>query len=368
MATWQDGGKLYFDTNGGGYVDMNTGQRYYNDGSGSAIAPTVGTAANLIGRWSGQGTPDMTAQQSNQALAGWQPNMIPGNANDYNPFSADKATSLGVNWGGSSVGNKGPAQIGPAGGTAGGGDWGGSGGSGGWGGWGSTANGNMGTAVSGTTLQNNPYLKQMGDVLTQQMTDNFNTKVAPQLSRGAVLAGGFGGSRQGVMEANANNDLQNAIAGGLANLYGNGYNTSTQYDLGLRNNALGYANLDRNINNDNLGWQLTGANFGLGLYDRMLAGDQTAYQTGSTIQDAPLNYWNTFNNAANGLGQGYSTTTGTQSYGSNPLMGAYGGYKMGQSLFSGMQPSTTANSFGGSNSSGWGTGSGFGNMDFGTFL
>ena len=119
-----------------------------------------------------------------------------------------------MNWGGSSVGNKGPAQIGPAGGTAGGGDWGGSGGSGGWGGWGSTANGNMGTAVSGTTLQNNPYLKQMGDVLTQQMTDNFNTKVAPQLSRGAVLAGGFGGSRQGVMEANANNDLQNAIAGG----------------------------------------------------------------------------------------------------------------------------------------------------------
>ena len=84
MATWQDGGKLYFDTNGGGYVDMNTGQRYYNDGSGSAIAPTVGTAANLIGRWSGQGNAGYDGAAVKPGAGGLAAEHDSGNANDYN--------------------------------------------------------------------------------------------------------------------------------------------------------------------------------------------------------------------------------------------------------------------------------------------
>ena len=361
MATWQDGGKLYFDTNGGGYVDMNTGQRYYNDGSGSAIAPTVGTATNLLSRWSGNAMPDMSAAQSNQALAGWQPNMIPGNQNEYNPFSSDKATSLGVNWGSGTTGDTG-ANYGASSGSSGGASWGGSAAT-------STPYGGstLGSSISGTSLQENPYLKQMGDYLTSQMTDAFNTKVAPQISRGAVLSGGFGGSRQGVIEANANNDLQNNIGAALANLYGNGYNTATSYDLGLRNNQLGYDNLDRNINNDNLGWQLQGANFGLGLYNQLLNNDTNQYNTGTTVQNAPMNYWQNFTNQANALGNGYSTTTGTQNYGSNPLLSAYGGSQMFGGMFNNNN-SYNANANRGTYGTNWGTGDSYGNYDYGAFL
>ena len=168
-----------------------------------------------------------------------------------------------------------------------------------------------------------------------------------------MLSGGFGGSRQGVIEANANNDLQNNIGSALANLYGNGYNTATSYDLGLRNNQLGYDNLDRNINNDNLGWQLQGANFGLGLYNQLLNNDTNQYNTGTTVQNAPMNYWQNFTNQANALGNGYSTTTGTQNYGSNPLLSAYGGSQMFGGMFGN---GNSANANRGTYGTNWGTG------------
>lgn len=184
----------------------------------------------------------------------------------------------------------------------------------------------------GSTPGQNPYLPQMGGLLAQQMTDNFNRRVMPQISSQAIAAGGFGGSRQGVVEANAMNDLNQQIASGLAGLYGNGFNTSLNYDLGLRNNNLGFANLDRNINNDNLNWQLTGANFGLGMYDRLQQGNQMGIGAGTNIQNTPMNYWSQFGNQYNSIGQGYGTTTGSSSQQGNPMMGAMGGAMLGRQI------------------------------------
>lgn len=182
----------------------------------------------------------------------------------------------------------------------------------------------------------NPYLSQMGDFMTRQMTDNFNNRIAPQIASGAMAAGGFGGSRQGVMEANAVNDLNQGIGSALAGLYGNGYNTSLQYDLGVKNNqlgfgnlGLGYANLDRQINNDNNNWQLQGANFGMGVYNQMQQNNQAGIQSGTNIQNTPMNYWSQFSNGANSIGQGYGTSTGSQNMPGNPLMGAMGGAQLG---------------------------------------
>lgn len=176
----------------------------------------------------------------------------------------------------------------------------------------------------------NPYLSQMGDVMTRQMTDNFNRKVMPQIGSQAMATGGYGGSRQGVIEANAMNDLNQQIGGALTNLYGQGYNTSLSHDLGLQNLGLGYANLDRSINNDNLNWQLQGANFGLGVYDRMQQGNQMGLNAATNIQNTPYNYWQNFSNQANSIGQGYGTQT--QSTSGNPLMGALGGAQLGSRI------------------------------------
>ena len=193
--------------------------------------------------------------------------------------------------------------------------------------------------VIGAMSGQNPYLQQMGDALTSTMTNNWRRNVQPQMASSAMAAGGYGGSRQGVMEANSANDLNQGIGSALAGLYGNGYNTSLQYDLGVKNNqlgfgnlGLGYANLDRNINNDNNNWQLQGANFGLGVYDRVQQGNQAGIQSGTNIQNTPMNYWSQFGNQANSFGQGYGTTTGNTSQQGSPFMGALGGAQLGNQI------------------------------------
>lgn len=215
-------------------------------------------------------------------------------------------------------------------------------------------------------MGSNPYLSQMGDVLTSQMTQNFNRRVMPQISQQMMATGGYGGSRQGVIEANAMNDLNGQIGGALTNLYGQGYNTDRQYDLGLRNNDLGFAGLDAQIAQNNFNNQLTGANFGLGMYDRLQQGNQTGINAGTNIQNTPMNYWSQFANQYNGIGQGYGSTTGSTSQQGNPLMGALGGAQLGSRL--GSMWGGSPNAAGGANAQGWGTGNGYGNQDLGSFL
>lgn len=225
--------------------------------------------------------------------------------------------------------------------------------------------GSSGGGSMSTNFAMNPYLQQMGDMMAGTMTNNWQRGVQPQIASGAMAAGGYGGSRQGVSEANSANDLNQGIGSALASLYGNGYNTGLQYDLGKQNVGLGYANLDRNINNDNLNWQMQGANFGLGIYDRMQQANNLGLQTGSQIQNTPLNYWNQFSQGANSIGQGYSTSTSTS--GGNPLMGAIGGAQLGNQAAN-WWSSQSPNAAGGANSQGWGTGSGYGNQDYGAYF
>ena len=210
-----------------------------------------------------------------------------------------------------------------------------------------------GTSFTGSMGNNqpyystNPYLSQMGDALSKNMTDNFNTRVLPGIGSSAIAAGGYGGSRQGVMEANAQNDLQSQIGSALTNLYGNGYNTGLQYDLGRRNNdlgyysaansynlgmgnlGLGYANLDRGINNDNNQWALQGANLANNTWNQLNNNNQTGINAGTNIQNTPMDYLNGFTNLVNGVGRGYSTSTGSTNTSGNPLLGALGGAQLG---------------------------------------
>lgn len=234
--------------------------------------------------------------------------------------------------------------------------------------------------ISGYTAGMNPYLQQQGNALTKGVTDNLQNRILPAISASSIANGNFGGSRQGVIEANALNDANGQIASGLANLYGNGYNNALQYDLGrrgqdqsynlgmgnlglgfqnsqnsydlgLRNNALGianqdyqYANLDRQIYNDNRGWQLQGANLGLNAYNQGISNNQGTIGAGTAIQNAPIDYWNQFANGANSIGRGYGTQTSTSRTPSNPLLNILGGAQLGSQIYG---------QFSGSGNGGW---------------
>jgi hypothetical protein len=215
---------------------------------------------------------------------------------------------------------------------------------------GTTTNGGASAVgdISSYTAGQNPYLQQMGNALVQQNTQNFQRNVLPAIASQAMASGGYGGSRQGVIEANAINDLNTANANALSGLFGNGYNTALQYDLGRRNNdlgyysatnqnnqamgnlGLGYANLDRQINNDNLSWQQQGYNNNMGLWNQLMGNNQTGINAGTNIQNTPMNYWSQFGNQYNSIGQGYGSTTGSTS--GNPIMGALGGAQLGSQI------------------------------------
>lgn len=212
----------------------------------------------------------------------------------------------------------------------------------------------------------NPYLSQMGEAAIAQNTQNFNRNVLPQISSRSMATGGYGGSRQGVIEATAANDLNTGNANALANLYGNQYNNDqnrnlgyyqagNSYNLGLGNLGLGYAGLDRQINNDNMSWQQQGINNGLSIWDRLQAGNNTAINAGNATQQTPLNYWQQFSQGANSIGQGYGTSTSGSSTGGNPILGALGGAQLGGQI---------SNWWGGGSGSGRSTFDPFGSISF----
>ena len=189
----------------------------------------------------------------------------------------------------------------------------------------------------------NPYLNQQAQGITSQMNDNWTRNQLPSIRSGAMAAGGFGGSRQGVVEANGLNDMNRSLGQNLTNLYGtdwtNQQNRNLQkqgldnsYDLGLRSNDLGYANLDAGIANSNFNNQLSAANFGLGVYNTMNQQTQNGINAGTTIQNTPLDYQKYFTNSANGVGSGYSTGTSSQTNPGNPYMSAIGGAMMGNQI------------------------------------
>lgn len=73
---------------------------------------------------------------------------------------------------------------------------------------------------------NNPYLAQLSANIGRSTSDNYLRNIAPQISSGAQLAGQFGGSRHGVVEANALRDLNRGVSDSVTNLYGNAYNNA----------------------------------------------------------------------------------------------------------------------------------------------
>lgn len=178
----------------------------------------------------------------------------------------------------------------------------------------------------------NPYLQGMGNTIVNQMTENYNRNQLPSMRSGAMAAGGFGGSRQGVVEANGLRDLNLGIGQNLTNLYGQDWTNAqnrglqqqsinNQYDLGLKSNDLGFANLDSNN-------QQFGANYSLNLQNQQLQNAQAGVNATTQMQNTPTQYQTMFNQQQNQIaGQG-GTNTSTQNNQGNPVIGAIGGYQL----------------------------------------
>ena len=211
------------------------------------------------------------------------------------------------------------------------------------GGMGGNSGANYGSSSSASSSSmaggENPYLRGMGQNIVDQMTENYTRNQLPATRAGARAAGAVGSARQGVVEANGLQDLNRGIGQSLTNLYGqdwtNQQNRNLQnksidnsYDLGLRSNNLGFANLDSSN-------QQFGQTFGLNALNAQNNWAQQGVQNANAMQNTPIEYSRYFQGQANQTaGQG-GTNTNTQTNPGNPYIGAFGGAQLVNSWFKG---------------------------------
>ena len=208
---------------------------------------------------------------------------------------------------------------------------------------------------AGGRYAQNPYLQGVAQNLTQQSNDNWTRNIAPSLRSGAMAVGGFGGSRQGVVEANALKDQNANLTNTLGNMYlqdyTQGQNRALQsrqgdqsYDLGLRNNDLGFYNASNSYDlgrrSNDLGYsQLDsnnaqfGANLGLNTLNAQANWANQGVTAANNMQQTPINYFNSFNantNSAAGQGGSGQNTTGSSS---DPYLQGAGLMQAGQQMY-----------------------------------
>lgn len=211
--------------------------------------------------------------------------------------------------------------------------------------------------------QQNPYLDQMSQSITSQVTDNLNRNIMPQIASGAQMAGGFGGSRQGVVEANALKDANQGLSNSLTAMRFGDYNNQMgrqlqkygmdqSYNLGLGQLQLGNRNTDLNqvqlganlFQNGNTGFMNTGS----GVYNLGLTQQQAPWQVSGNLNNTMTPY--------TGLG----STTGN--YAGNPAAGALGGAVAGSQLYNLWNQgntSTPSNIYNSGNTGGYNVSNGF---------
>lgn len=196
-------------------------------------------------------------------------------------------------------------------------------------------------------FQNQQFGKTLADTAANMYGQAYNTDQANALTmRGQDQNYALGQGNLGLGFQNSNNQFalgqgnlalgnkqaDNTYNIGLGTLQNNAIGQANQYDLGLRANDLGFAGLDANIANSNFGNQLSAANFGLNAFNSQQNANNQAIQAGTQIQNTPYDYWNSFNTAANNVGNGLASTTASQTATGNPWLGALGGWQLGSQI------------------------------------
>ena len=93
------------------------------------------------------------------------------------------------------------------------------------------ASGAGGPGVGNTGgMPRNPYLPDMAGDITRRSTDMMNAGIR-QARGAAIMAGGFGGTGQGLLENAAIKGSVDNLAGQLGNLYGSAWNQDQSRDL-----------------------------------------------------------------------------------------------------------------------------------------
>lgn len=217
----------------------------------------------------------------------------------------------------------------------------------------------------------NPWVDEMVSRALAQNTRNFTQTALPAIDNAAQMAGGYGGTRQGVAQGVALQGLADANATTAANLYSSQYNTDADRALNAAGLGANIANAGTQAGLTQTGQGLTAANLGLstlgsgytsgldaakaagvlapGVQQIGLGGANAAAAAGTATdqyqqalvqdalnrwnyqQDLPYNKLNEYANLVMG-GSGSGGTVTSASGGGSPVAGALGGAAAGAGL------------------------------------
>lgn len=172
--------------------------------------------------------------------------------------------------------------------------------------------------------QANPYLQQNIDKAQGDVVRNYNMTTQPAYNSAMVKSGSFGNEGVQQMNENSQKNLQSSLGDISNSMRMQDYNQQQQmyqWDQGF----------NRNLFNDAYSQNMNNLTTGVGLLGTLAGYNANDLTNANTIQNTPLNYWSNFANQANGMGQGYGSTTGTVGTTSSPWTSALGGAQLGSS-------------------------------------
>lgn len=211
----------------------------------------------------------------------------------------------------------------------------------------------------------NPYLQQNIDKAQGDLVRNFNLTTQPAYNSAMVRSGSFGNAGVQQMNENAQKNLQGSL--------GDVSNSMRMQDYNNQQGMYRWDNeFNRNLYNDAYSQNMNNLTTGVGLLGTLSGYNSNDLTNANNIQNTPLNYWSQFSNAANGMGQGYGTTTSNMGSSSSPLTSALGGAQLGQAAMGWWNRNNSQNQAAASNtpagSAGFGTGAAYGNQDYGQYF
>jgi hypothetical protein len=202
------------------------------------------------------------------------------------------------------------------------------------------AGGLLGQTLNGDFLNNNPYLNKAIDQTLGDVTNQFNTTVAPSMAATAMKSGSFGNTGYQEMEQNQRNQLADRLGGISGNMRMGAYEAE-------RGRQMGALQMSPNINS----LQYQPAEYLQGIGSTMQQQGQNELNSWyNQFQQAQEWPFKTFDAMMAPFGRNIGSQTTQTGPAGNPVAGLMGGAMMGNK-FKGM----FGGSGGGASNTGWGT-------------
>lgn len=181
-------------------------------------------------------------------------------------------------------------------------------------------------ALNSPDAANNPYVQNMMRSNAFNLNRNLQENLLPAINSGAVAAGQYGGSRQGIAQGLAMRGTQDALANANASTMMDAYSKG----LGAQGMALGNAGNMMNMGLSPMNIMNQVGQYNQGIDQTALDADMNRWNYNQQLPMDTLNFYNNIIQGNNAWGSNSTQDGG----GSSPLSGAIGGGLLGASASS----------------------------------